>query len=107
MATILDLNNKAQALNVQLVGSFGPFSMVKATPTSAEDTAESFSVTFPNLSIINFYMVQAFSTGNNAKTSDVDVTASGNVLTIAAGSTYTDIVSTDYFMILVGGIPKC
>jgi hypothetical protein len=103
MATITNLNAGAVACNVEIIGTFGPFSMVKAIPSSAEDTAETFSVTFPNLSTINWYMVQAFSSGNNAKTSDVDVSASGNVLTIAAGSSYTDILSTDYFMILVAG----
>lgn len=106
MATIVNYKGGSVPLNVENVGTFGPFSLCKATPSTAEDTAESFTVTFPNIANINFYMVQAFSTANNAKTSDVDVTASGNVLTIAAGSTYTDILSTDYFMILVAGSPK-
>ena len=106
MATITNYKGGSVPLLVETIGSYGPFAMLKAVPSSAEDTAETFSVTVPNIVNILGYMVQAFSSGNNSKTSDVDVTASGNVLTIAAGSTYTDILSTDYFMIIVWGTVK-
>jgi hypothetical protein len=105
MATVTNLSaNNTVATNVQIVGTFGPFSMVIATPTAAEAAADSLTVTFPNLNVINFAMVQAFSTASLCKTSDVKVTYTGNVLTIAAGSTYTDILATDTFTCLVGGV---
>lgn len=67
------------------VGSFCPFVPFKMTVSG---TTTSEAVTFSNIGTIRGAMIQALSSGNNVVTTDADVTWSGNVLTIADGSTF-------------------
>jgi hypothetical protein len=106
MPTITNYRGGSDAAIVEILGTFGPFAMLKAVPSSTEDTAEALSVTIPNLSVIKGAIVQCLDSGNNVATSDLDITWTGNVLTLAAGTTFSDITVNHAFYIFAWGVPR-
>jgi len=80
-------------------------SACKAVPVAADDTAGSFTVTFPSMVTITGFLVQILDSGNNVITDDADITVSGNVMTIADGSTYA-VTADEVHHILVWGTAR-
>jgi len=70
---------------VPALGSFVPACLFSATVSG---TTTSEAVTFPNLVTIKGAIIQVLDSGNNSVTTDIDVTWSGNILTLADGSTF-------------------
>lgn len=104
MATVTNHAGKATATVVENIGSMGPFCLLKIVPSAADATANTLSVTVNGLRAILGAIIMVLNSGNNVATSDADVTWSGNVLTIADGSTF-DIASTMNIYMIVWGHP--
>lgn len=67
------------------IGSYVPIILFKVTISG---TTTSEDLTFAGLSVIHGAIIQVLDSGNNVATTDADVTWSGNVLTLADGSTF-------------------
>lgn len=87
MATVTNWRGIAgdAAVNLPVVGSRAVMAYARADLVAADDTAGSFSVTFVNMRTIVGFAVQLVDSGNNVVTDDIDITVSGNVITIADG----------------------
>lgn len=98
-------NATTVALNVPTIGSFTPSSMVKAVVSG---TTTSETITFPNISVISGWIVQARtdSTGADA-TADLKATVSGNVMTLSDGAaTFNLDAAGQTLYIIVWGKPR-
>ena len=87
---------------VENVGTFSPMYMIKYVPSSADDTAATIDLTFPNLSVIQGWFVEVYESGTKDANQDPVVTSSGNVLTIADGSNWTLATSSELYIIAFG-----
>ena len=103
--TITNWNSYSTKTLVENVGSFSPSYMFKYVPSSADDTAATIDLTFPNLSTIIGWFVEVYESGVKDANQDPTVTSSGNVLTIADGSNWT-LATTSVLYIIVFGKPK-
>jgi len=83
--TVVGFNGKSPPELLPALGSYVPIIPFKAT-ISGVTTSENIS--FPQLRAIRGAMVQVLDSGNNVATSDIDVTFSTNVLTLADGATF-------------------
>lgn len=92
------------ALTGGLIENVGQFSsMVGIKRTSP--TATTHTETLRDLNSVDGWIVQIYDSGNRVKTSDADITVSGNVMTIAAGGTFT-LLATDIIHIMAWGSPN-
>jgi hypothetical protein len=95
--------NTSSKKAVEIVGSFGPFCLVKYVPSSADDTAGTVDITFPSLDTIIGWIFTIDQNGANDANLDVAISSSGNVLTIADGAANYTLATTDQIFILVFG----
>ncbi|RMG04686.1 MAG: hypothetical protein D6726_02910 [Nitrospirae bacterium] len=105
MATVTNYDGDARPGVVEVLGQFAPIACFKVVPSSSEASAGTLSVTITQLVRITGAMVQVLDSGNNVATSDIDVTWSGNVLTLANGSSFS-LAATQNIYCVVWGIPK-
>ena len=89
---------------VEIVGTYGPFVMLKYVPSTADDTAGTVGITIPNLKTIIGWVVSVCESGVLDANNDITITSSGNVLTIADGSNWT-IAATSVVYLIVWGKP--
>jgi len=82
---VTGFDGKTPAGLVPTIGIFMPVVLFKATISG---TTTSEALTFAQLSVIDGALIQVLDSGNNVATTDIDVTWSGNVLTLADGSTF-------------------
>lgn len=82
---VTGFNGAAPAGLLPAIGAFMPIIMFKVTISG---TTTSEAITFAGLAAIHGAIIQVLDSGNNVATTDVDVTWSGNVLTLADGSTF-------------------
>lgn len=85
------------------VGHFIPMVAMKVTISG---TTTSEAITIPQLTTIKGVIVQVLDSGNNVATTDADITWSGNVLTIADGSTFNLDAAGHAIYILAWGLAK-
>jgi hypothetical protein len=84
--TILSHDGKfVAAVQALAVGSALP---IVAFTVSVTGTTTSEDITVQGLRVVRGVILQVRDTGNNVVTSDVDVTFSGNVITIADGASF-------------------
>ena len=101
--TVVGFDGKTPANLMPSLGSVCPiipFSVTITGTTTSED------VTFPNIGVIKGVIVQVLDSGNNVVTTDIDVTWSGNVLTLANGSTFDLDASSQVIYGVVWGTVK-
>lgn len=78
----------------------GKVAVVSHVVTTAEDTANSLTESFPDFEVIQSVSVQLRSTAGLVKTATPTITIAGNVVTIADSTA----VATDIYTITVKGI---
>lgn len=88
---------------VEATGSMLPLVLGLVTVSG---TTTSEAVVFPQLTNIKGALVQVLDSGNNVATSDIDVTWSGNTLTLADGSTFNLDAAGHNIYVAVWGTSK-
>lgn len=107
MPTIVNWDNKSRVELVPSIGTFLPVIAMTLTPTSAEDSAGTLSVTISQLRAITGYICQIRTASTGAViTADAKITKSGNVLTVADGAATYNMATTDEIALIVWGLPK-
>ena len=119
MATIADWRGITNTpVNLPVVGSRLVMAYARLTMVSADDSAGTMTVRFPNLRSITGFFVTIVGAGNNVvgmgeahgATTGVDITigtgASANVLTIADGTSIYALTSGDLAHVMVVGPSK-
>ena len=104
--TITNWDSSTTKKLVENVGTYSPFYMLKYVPSSADDTAGTIDLTFPNLSNIIGWFVEVYESGVKDANQDPTVSSSGNVLTIADGGANWTLATTSELYIMVFGRPK-
>lgn len=99
------------AIVVAPLGNFGPAhvsgSFISAgffKITGADGEGTSAAISIPGFSRIDGAIIQALDDGNNIVTQDADVTWSGNILTIADGSSFDLSADGDAIYAVVWGL---
>jgi len=118
MATLVNWNAKglpAALVNLPVIGSRLVLAYARATMVTADDSAGTFNVTFPQLASITGFWVTVLGAGNNivgcgeaeGDVTGIDITigtgANANRLTLADGTSGYDLTSGDIAHILVVG----
>lgn len=88
---------------VEDVGSFSPFNLIRYVPSTADATATTVDITFTGLTQIVGWLIEFDENGVRDADNDAQVSASGNVLTIANGGANYTLATTDNIYILVFG----
>lgn len=82
---VVGFDNRTPPKLLEVIGSFPSASVIKVT-ISGTTTSEDIAI--PGLSTIHGAIVTVLDSGDRAATSDIDVTWSGNVLTLADGGSF-------------------
>jgi len=88
---------------VEATGSMLPLILAKITISG---TTTSEAITLPQLAQIKGVIVQVLDSGNNVVTTDIDVTWSNNVLTLADGLTFNLDAAGQNIYVAVWGTAK-
>lgn len=83
--TVVGFDGNSPPKLLEVIGSFPSASVIKVTISG---TTTSEDVVIPSLSTIRGAVVMVLDSGNNVATSDIDVTWSGNTLTLADGASF-------------------
>ncbi|MFQ5641791.1 MAG: hypothetical protein ACE5IR_27770 [bacterium] len=83
--TVVGFDGNSPPKLLEVIGSFPSASVIKVTISG---TTTSEDVVIPSLSTIRGAVVTVLDSGNNVATSDIDVTWSGNTLTLADGASF-------------------
>lgn len=98
--TVVGFDNNSPPKLLEVIGSFPSASVIKVTISGTTTTED---IVIPGLSTIRGAVVQALDSGNRVVTTDIDVTWSGNVLTLADGGTFNLDASDQVIYALVWG----
>jgi hypothetical protein len=101
-------------VNLPVVGSRLIMAYARATLVAADDTAGTLAISFPNMRTITGFWVTILGAGNNlvgygeaeGDVTGLDLTVSGNTLTLADGTSGYDLTAGDIIHILVVGPSK-
>lgn len=72
----------------KLLPAIGSYLPVIAFKVTISGTTTTENIPFPFLSTIKGAIIQVLDSGDNVATTDIDVTWSGNILTLADGATF-------------------
>lgn len=101
--TVTQWDGKTGKSPLPAIGQFLP---VVAAKVTISGTTTSEAITFPAFSSIRGVIVQVLDIGNNVATTDIDVTWSGNTVTLADGSTFNLDASGHTIYMVVWGEAK-
>jgi hypothetical protein len=101
MAIAVENLGGAKSSPMEVIGSMLPLSIVKVTGADGEGT--SAAITIPGINVIEAVFPLAIDGGNNYQTMGMDITWSGNVVTIADGGDFDLSADGDTIYLIVVG----